>query len=93
MCHIQGFFTYPGARRLAGLLVTEDPLGEQGPRMSWGPQDTMMRTRKLLANNPKSFPFKCTKPHSARMRGHPNSFTKNSKHCAELKLRTLGERK
>lgn len=53
MCHIQGFFTYPGASRVAGLWSLRVPEGEQGPRMRWGARNTVMRTRKLLANNPK----------------------------------------
>lgn len=30
MCHMQGFSTYPGASRLAGLLLTEGPHGRLG---------------------------------------------------------------
>lgn len=45
--------------------LTQEPVGwlgfwsprvlvrEQSPRLRWGPWDTMMRIRQLLANNPK----------------------------------------
>lgn len=52
MYHIQGFFTKEPAGWL-GFWSVRVFMREQGPRIMWGPWDTVMRTRKLLANNPR----------------------------------------
>lgn len=77
-CHTQGFFPHPGARRLAGLLVTEGPHGRTGSQGEVGALGHQEEHQIAAWKQPqKAF----TSSHTTLRRGNTQVLLLGTKHC------------
>lgn len=78
--------------RLAGLLVTEGPPGRTGSHNEVGTSGHHDENRKATCKQPQKAFTSNALSHTLLGRGDIQTLTKNSKPCAELMLRTRGEK-
>lgn len=77
-CRTQGFFPHPGARRLAGLLVTEGPRGRKGSQGEVGALGHQEEHQIAACKQPqKAF----TSSHTTLRRGNTQVLLLGTKHC------------